>query len=147
MAYTTMAVMGQNAGLSMPVQTVQGLTLPVVYVHDTAGVASTWSYAPPTGGLTNTTAVSIAAAPGTGFRNRVSSAQLSSSNALSSTEVILRSGASTVLWRGFVPLLSQSQPLVFVPPLMGNENEAIFIAEVSSVTGVLVSVQGDVAAV
>lgn len=147
MAYTTMAVMGQNAGLSMPVQTVQGLTLPVVYVHDTAGITGPWSYAPPTGGLVNTTPVSIVAAPGAGFRNRIGSAQLSSSNALSSTEVILRSGASTVLWRGFVPLLSQAQPLVFAPPLMGNENEAIFVAEVSSVTGVLVSAQGDIAAV
>jgi hypothetical protein len=83
-----------------------------------------WSYVAASGGITNTTPVSLVAAPGIGKANFVTAVQLLNSSA-TATEVVITSG-STVLWRVRVGA-SMIQPvsIAFVQPLIGGNNEAL----------------------
>jgi hypothetical protein len=80
----------------------------------------TWNYAPPTGGLTNTTtAVTIKAAVAS-QRGNISSIQLSHSPLGAATEFAIRDGAAgTVLWRHTIPLTTAEGlfSVVFDPPI------------------------------
>lgn len=116
-------------------------------------VISGWSYAPPSGGISNSTAgVQIAAAPGAGKRCVVDAVQLSATALGAATQLVIRDGAGgTVLWRfgiGLAGLLA-GLPIVFPKPLEGSANALLEIAtETASVTGAVVcNVQGRVVSV
>jgi hypothetical protein len=60
-----------------------------------------WRYVAASGGITNTTAVTIADAPGTGKAVHLTEIEIINGNA-TGTEVAIRNGAAgDVLWRGF----------------------------------------------
>lgn len=111
--------------------------------------ASTWSYAPPTGGLVSTAGVTAKAAAGASIRNYITSAQVINSHQTVSTEVEIRDGAAgTVLWRGFAQAAGGGVSATFDPPLRGTANTLVEIAEVTATAtnGVLVALQGFTAA-
>ena len=99
-----------------------------------------WIYAPPVGGIVNSTAaVTVKAAAGAGIRNYVFSAQCNSDALGAATEVAIRDGAAgTVLYRQKIPTAGWLTPvdLNFDPPLRGSANTLVEIVTLTaSVTG------------
>lgn len=109
-----------------------------------AMASSRWQYAPPTGGITNsTTAVVLMAAAGTGVRNYLARLQIATSTLATGSEVVVLDGA-TVIWRGYVGTVSSSQDHLFDVPLRGTANTSMSVQMVTaSATGnVYCSAQG-----
>lgn len=71
-----------------------------------------WQYAAASGGITDTSDVTIAAAPASGLRNYLTGIQLINTDATVGTEVVIKDG-STVIFRTFVPasLAAVTQPI------------------------------------
>lgn len=108
-------------------------------VQDWALPTSRWSYAPPVGGISNTTtAVTMKAAAGAGLRNYVKGCWVDASALGAATEVVIRDGAGgTVLWRGYMGTSGWAgRDVVFHTPLMGTANTLIEVATLTAtVTG------------
>lgn len=126
---------------------------PVVITDVTGAVPSnsSWNYAPPVGGIVNsTTAVTIKTAAGAGIRNYLRSLQVASDTLGAATELCIRDGAAgTVLARLKLQTTSlPSNDIYFDPPLKGTANTLLEIVTLTaSITGgVFVNAQGYVGA-
>ena len=107
--------------------------------------AKTWNYAAAAGGLVTTSGVTVKAAAGAGIRNYITKVSVINSHQTTSTEVMIRDGASgTVLWRGWAQAAGGGCADKFDPPLRGTANTLVEIAEVTTTgtAGVLVNVSG-----
>lgn len=95
---------------------------------------SLWSYAPPAGGYTNSTADVAAKAAVSGKRNYVTGITISAGVALATaSELVIKTG-STVLFRLSLPAAVIPPTTIDIPadtPLVGGVNEAINIAAVT----------------
>lgn len=107
-----------------------------------------WSYAAATGGITDTSDVTLAAAPGAGLVNYLTDLQLANSDATVGTEVVIKSG-STVLWRTFLPAgrpsaLTGTMPVSFhfSRPLRAATNTALTVAASTTSAELYVNAQG-----
>ena len=111
-----------------------------VLVKSYASDAETWRYAAASGGIVNTTGITIQAAPAGSLRNYVTGCDIANSGALG-TDVQIRDGASgTVMWRGYVGAVgagNASQFIPFDPPLRGT---AATLTEVALGSGTTVAV-------
>lgn len=99
-----------------------------------------WAYAPPSGGIVNTTtAVTFIAAAGAGVRNYCRSAEITAEALGSATEIAIRDGAGgTVLWRSKIGTAGwpNGRTIRFDPPLRGSANTLMEIVTLTaSVTG------------
>ena len=102
-----------------------------------------WAYAPPTGGIVNTTDVAAKAAAGAGLRNYIYSAQIKNANAVAG-EFVIKDGA-TVIWRGHLAAnMLNAEELNFKPPLKGTANTAVNIACITTGQQVYANLQGGV---
>jgi hypothetical protein len=98
----------------------------VVYPYALPG--SDWHYAAASGGVVNTTGVTVKAAVAS-VRNYVTRAEIINGHATVSTDVQIRDGASgTVLWRGFAQAAGGGVACVFDPPLRGTANTLLEVA-------------------
>jgi hypothetical protein len=130
-------------------QPVAGATpLPVTiggagYPASTAAITPTaWSFAGVTGGIVNTTDVVLKAAGAAGVKNYLTGIQFANSAAVAS-EIVVKDGASTVLWRGYVPASTAATVAVsFDPPLVGTAATALNVAMITTATATRVSAQG-----
>lgn len=105
--------------------------------------ASTWNYAAASGGITDTTAVTIKAAAGSGIRIYLSSLQVFNSAATAS-EFSIRDGSSgTVLFRGYAAA-SMITPSIysFDPPLRGTANTLMEVVMATTATATRINAQG-----
>lgn len=114
---------------------------------DAGGIVTTpaptstyWNYAPPVGGITNSTVgVTAKAAAGAGVRNYIKSLQLTADALGAATEFVVRDGAAgTILARIKVNTggIAGSGTTIFDPPLRGAANTLVEIqALTASVTG------------
>lgn len=107
-----------------------------------------WSYAAASGGITDTTDVTLAAAPGAGMANYLTDIQLHNSDATVATEVVVKSG-STVLWRIFLPAgrpasLTGTMPTSFhfSRPLVADNNTALTAAAITTSAELYINAQG-----
>jgi hypothetical protein len=104
-----------------------------------SGVSSTfWNYAPPTGGIVNTTtAVTIKTAAAAGVRNYLKTLTLSHDALGGATEIAIRDGAAgTVLWRGRLQIPGvEDAVLTFDPPLKGTAATLMEVVTLIAVTG------------
>lgn len=101
-----------------------------------------WNYAALTGGITNTSDVAVKASAGATTRNYVSTIQFLNSAAVAS-EIVIKDGASTVMWRGRASAtMLNMQEVKFDPPLRGSVNSAVNVQLVTTGTATLVNVQG-----
>jgi hypothetical protein len=117
----------------------------VVYPHALPG--ATWSYAAASGGITNTTAVTVKTAAGAGIRNYVTSLDVVNGHATVSTEVMIRDGAGgTVLWRGFAAAVGGGVSREFVPPLRGTANTLLEVVNVTTGAATYFNLSGFAAA-
>lgn len=103
---------------------------------------NSWAYAGASGGVTGTADTPLVAAAGVGVRNFIHSLQLKNTSAVAS-EVVLKDGASTVLWRGQVSAaMTVADTYSFDPPLRTTANTALNIAMITTATATIVSGQG-----
>lgn len=117
----------------------------VVYPYALPG--ATWSYAAASGGITNTTAVTIKAAAGAGIRNYIAHLDVVNAHATVSTEVVIRDGAAgTVIWRGYCMAAGGGYSIDFVNPLRGTANTLLEVAAITTGAAVYVNATGFVAA-
>lgn len=109
-----------------------------------------WSYAPPTGGIVNSTVgVTIQAAAGAGIKGYVTGFTLMWDTLGAATEFVIRNGAAgTVIWRGKIPTAANMMVIPLPTPLQSSANTLLEIATITaSVTGgVYFSAQGYLAA-
>jgi hypothetical protein len=132
-AYTTVAT-GDTADLMTTLQgvlTVRPYTIPELE----------WSYAAASGGVVNTTDVVLAAAAGAGLRRYITSITLSN-NSATATEVVLKDGASSVIWRGQLPANAPNISVAFRNPLKTTANTALNFACITTAAAVYVNAQG-----
>jgi hypothetical protein len=104
---------------------------------------NTWSYAAASGGITNTTAVTIKAAGASGIRNYLRSLNVVNASATAS-EISIRDGAAgTVLWRGYVPAsMTAASQISFDPPLRGTAATLMEVVCATTATQTYVNAQG-----
>jgi hypothetical protein len=100
-----------------------------------------WTYAAASGGIVNTSDVTLVTAPGVGKSNYLTSMQVMNTSG-TATELVVKS-SSTVLWRGVVGA-SMTQPagFVFLPPLIAANNTALTVACITTATATYVNAQG-----
>lgn len=103
--------------------------------------SSQWAYAAASGGITNTSDVTLIAAAGTGKANYLTSMQIANTSA-TATEVVVKDG-STVIWRTKVGV-SMIAPvdIKFDPPLASSENTALNAACITGSTATYINAQG-----
>lgn len=107
----------------------------------------TWSYAAASGGIVNTTGVTIKAAGGAGVRNYITCLTVINGHATTSTDVQIRDGASgTVLWRGWAQAAGGGVREMFNVPLRGSANTLLEVACGTTGAAVYVDAQGFTAA-
>lgn len=108
---------------------------------------NTWNYAAASGGIVNTTGVTIKAAAGAGVRNYITCLSVINGHATTSTDVQIRDGASgTVIWRGFAQAAGGGVREVFSIPLRGTANTLLEVACGTTGAAVYVNVCGYTAA-
>lgn len=106
-----------------------------------------WSYAAASGGIVNTTGVTIKAAGGAGVRLYLTDLHVINGHATVSTDVQIRDGASgTVLWRGFAQAVGGGISVHFATPLRGTANTLLEVACGTTGSAVYVNAGGFVAA-
>ena len=78
---------------------------------ETQPVGASWQYAAGSGGIADTSDVTLAASPGAGRRNYLCALQILNTDATVGTEVVIKDG-STILWRGYAQhsVAAVSQP-------------------------------------
>jgi len=133
-----------NVGLLSVVPTIPGLSIaPRDYP------VNFWSYAAASGGITNTTAVTIKASAGSGggsgvgYSRRIycASGDVTNISAVPS-EFMIRDGAGgTVLYRGYIPANS-FKPLLFTTPLKGSPATLMEVVMVTTATQTYFNFQG-----
>lgn len=102
-----------------------------------------WSYPAASGGITNTTAVTVKAAAGANIRNCVTSIQVINGHATVSTETLLVDGAAgTVLHRGFAQAAGGGYAIEFPVPICGTANTLLEVDNVTTGSAVYYNVQG-----
>jgi hypothetical protein len=104
-----------------------------------------WNYAAPAAGIANTaTAVDVKAAGAAGVRNYVSSIQIDFAALGAATTLVIRDGASNVLWRMAIPAgLPGMREVTFAVPLKGTAATVLQILAETAVTGAInVNLQG-----
>jgi hypothetical protein len=69
-------------------------------VTETMPASAGWSYVAGSGGIADTSDVTLAAAPTAGMRNYLCALQFINTDATVGTEIVVKDGA-TVLWRGY----------------------------------------------
>lgn len=106
-----------------------------------------WSYAAASGGIVNTTGVTIKAAGGSGVRLYLTDLHVINGHATVSTDVQIRDGASgTVLWRGFAQAAGGGISVHFVTPLRGTANTLLEVACGTTGSAIYVNAAGFIAA-
>lgn len=107
---------------------------------------NTWSYAAASGGIVNTTAVTIKAAAAAGIRNYLRSLQVINSAAVASEFSVRDGAAGTVLYRGYVPAsMTAQQQINFDPPLRGTAATLMEVVMATTATATMFNAQGWIA--
>ena len=116
-----------------------------------ASAVDGWSYVAASGGITDTSDVTLAAAPVAGLANYLTDLQLHNSDATVATEVVVKSG-STILWRIFLPAgrpasLTPTMPTSFhfSRPLVADNNTALTAAAITNSAELYINAQGFIA--
>lgn len=104
-------------------------------------VIAPWSYAAASGGITDTSDVTLVAAAGAGKSNYMTSFQVCNTSG-TATEVVIKS-SSTVLWRCKVGAsMIQPTSISFLRPLVSANNTALTVACITTATVTYINAQG-----
>lgn len=109
-------------------------------------IANNWTFAPATGGLSNTTTAVTIKAADTNRKNCITGLQIGAGTLGAATEVAIRDGAAgTVLWRGFMPTSGGYQDVPLPTPICNAAVNTLLEAVTLTATvsgGVYVNAQG-----
>ena len=104
-----------------------------------------WQFGGVTGGITTTADTVLKTAGAAGIRNYVTGISVQNASATTATEVVIKDGASTVMWRGYVgtsAVLNSAVSVVFPTPLRGTAATAVNVACITAGAQVYVNAQG-----
>lgn len=105
-----------------------------------------WLFASAAGGIINTADNVLKAAGAANVRNYLTGIQIVNASATIATEVVVKDGGSTVLWRGYVgagaSLLNSVGGVTFPNPLRGTAATAMNAACITTGAAVYVNAQG-----
>ena len=108
---------------------------------------SRWSYAAASGGITNTTAVTVKAAAAAGIKNCITSVQVINAHATVSTETLILDGAAgTVLHRGWAQAAGGGYAHEFPVPICGTAATLLEVDNVTTGAAVYYNLQGYISA-
>ena len=117
----------------------------VLYPYAIPG--ETWTYAAASGGIVNTTGVTVKTAGAAGVRNYITRVQVINGHATVDTDVQIRDGAAgTVLWRGWAENSGGGVSANFDPPLRGTAATLVEVACGTTGSATYFNVQGFTAA-
>ena len=116
-----------------------GTTLGKLVVTEDAIPGSKWSYAAPSGGITDTFDDEAQAQAGAGIRNYVTGIQVFNGHATVSTEVVVKDG-STIIWRGWAQAAGGGA--TFKGVLRGTADTAINVAAITTGSAIYFNLQG-----
>ena len=100
-----------------------------------------WQYAAASGGITNTSDNVLTAAAGSGIKNYLTGLSVANANATAS-EIVIKDGASTVIWRMYLAANAPIQSIKFVTPLQSTANTALNVACITTGTQTYINAQG-----
>lgn len=104
---------------------------------------SRWNYAAASGGITNTTAVTVKAAAASGVKNCITSIQVINAHATVSTETLVLDGAAgTVLHRGWAQAGGGGYSVQLPVPVCGTAATLIEVDNVTTGAAVYYNLQG-----
>jgi hypothetical protein len=103
--------------------------------------AKGWAYAAASGGITDTSDVTLASAPGAKKHNYITSLQVMNKSASVDTEVVIKSG-STILHRFFAGAGGNGYVINFARPLVAAVNTALTAACITTSSATYVNAQG-----
>ncbi|RUU48698.1 hypothetical protein EOD08_01535 [Mesorhizobium sp. M6A.T.Ca.TU.002.02.2.1] len=119
---TDTASSGLNGRLQRIAQNLTALNLPA---------AATWHYAAAAGGETGAADVPVKAAV-VGQRNHITWLTAVNAHATVDTEILVKDGAATVLYRGFLKAAGGRLEIEFRSPLSSSANTALNVANVTT---------------
>jgi hypothetical protein len=97
-----------------------------------------WQYVGATGGITNTTAVTLAGAPAAGLRRYITGLQVSNDSA-TATEIVIEDTLANAIWRCRLPANTPNFSVVFPTPLRAA-SAAVALQVVCATTGAKVHI-------
>jgi len=100
-----------------------------------------WQYAAASGGIVNTADNVLIAAAGANIKNYLTGLSVANANATAS-EIVIKDGASTVIWRMYLAANAPIQSIKFVTPLQSSANSALNVACITTGTQTYVNAQG-----
>ena len=100
-----------------------------------------WKYAAPSGGIVNTEDNVLIAAAGANIKNYLTGLSVANANATAS-EIVIKDGASTVIWRMYLAANAPIQSIEFVTPLQSTANTALNVACITTGTQTYINAQG-----
>jgi hypothetical protein len=105
-------------------------------------IGKAWRYVAAAGGITNTTAVTIADAPGAGKAVHLTEIEIINANA-TGTEVAIRNGAGgAVLWRGFAVQALGPVIVKFEEPIICSVNTLMEVVCLTTASITYVNARG-----
>ncbi len=126
-----------NATLVRPISTLDGRQI----TRLNSIPENEWQYAAASGGITNTSDVALVAAQGAGIKNYLTGLSVANANATAS-EIVIKDGASTVIWRMYLAANAPIQSIRFGTPLQSSANTALNVACITTGTQTYISAQG-----
>jgi len=126
-----------NANLVRPIATTDGRQI----TRLNSIPENEWQYAAQSGGITNTSDVALVAAAGANIKNYLTGLSVANANATAS-EIVIKDGASTVIWRMYLAANAPIQSIKFVTPLQSSANTALNVACITTGTQTYVNAQG-----
>ena len=126
-----------NATLVRPIATTDGRQV----IRLNSIPENEWVYAAASGGIANTTDVALVAAQGAGIKNYLTGLSVANANATAS-EIVIKDGASTVIWRMYLAANAPIQSIKFVTPLQSSANTALNVACITTGTQTYINAQG-----
>jgi len=100
-----------------------------------------WQYAAASGGIVDKTDNVLVAAAGANIKNYLTGLSVANANATAS-EIVIKDGASTVIWRMYLAANAPIQSIEFVTPLQSSANTALNVACITTGTQTYINAQG-----
>ena len=100
-----------------------------------------WQYAAASGGIVNTADNVLIAAAGANIKNYLTGFSVANANATAS-EIVIKDGASTVIWRMYLAANAPIKSIEFVTPLQSSANTALNVACITTGTQTYINAQG-----
>jgi len=129
-----------NAAIVRPIATTDGRLV----TRQNSIPENEWQYAAASGGIVNTADNVLIAAAGANIKNYLTDLSVANANATAS-EIVIKDGASTVIWRMYLAANAPIQSIKFSTPLQSTANTALNVACITTGTQTYINAQGYIA--